>query len=89
MSSTVRVAVELPPSLFESIERERQRSQESRSGFLRRAITDFLNRQAVRVDMEHDVAAYRKHPETENEAVAVFAMSQEALAGEPFESFST
>lgn len=85
MSSAVRVAVDLPPTLFERVERERQRSQESRSGFLRRAITDFLERQKGKVDTGHDAAIYRQHPETEEEVAALFAMNQEALSGETWE----
>jgi len=85
MSSAVRVAVDLPPTLFESVERERQRLQESRSGFLRRAIADFLERQKGKADVGHDAAVYRQHPETEEEVAVTFAMSQEALAGDPWE----
>lgn len=85
MSSAVRVAVDLPPTLFESVERERQRSQESRSGFLRRAIADFLERQKGKVDAERDAAIYRQHPETEEEVAVLFAMNQEALSGETWE----
>ena len=85
MSSAVRVAIDLPSTLFESVERERQKSQESRSGFLRRAIADFLGRQGVQVDAQRDVAAYREHPETEEEVAVAYAMSQEAFAGETWE----
>ncbi len=35
--------------------------------------------------VEHYAAAYREHPETDEEVAVTYAMSQEALAGEPWE----
>ncbi len=34
--------------------------------------------------IERYVAAYQEHPESEEEVAAAYAMSQEALAGEPW-----
>ncbi len=41
--------------------------------------------EADREAVERYAAAYRGHPETDEEVAATYAMSQEALGGEPWE----
>ena len=82
---TRKVAISLPAGLLARVEVERRARQESRSAFLRRAIELFFaaSRQADRV--REYAAAYRRHPETEDEVAAADAAAAELLAAEPWE----
>ncbi len=50
-----------------------------------RQADDKASRESRREAVERYAAAYLEHPETDEEVAVVYAMSQEALAGEPWE----
>ena len=85
MSNTVKVAISLPPTMFDSVERARRERRESRSEFFRQAVWTFLRDLQERADVERYVQGYREQPETAEEVDAVSAMSYAALAEEPWD----
>ncbi|NJL28201.1 MAG: hypothetical protein HC897_10060 [Thermoanaerobaculia bacterium] len=85
MASTVRVAFNVPPTLFESMEAERHERGESRSEFFRSAVQAFLRDLQNRKDVERYVQGYREHPERAEEIEALRSASYATLAEEPWD----
>ena len=85
MSNAVKVAISLPPSVFQTVEKERQTRGESRSEFFRRAVQAFLRDLQEKRDVERYVQGYLDHPETVEEAREISAASYAALAEEPWD----
>ena len=85
MSTSVKVAISLPPAMFEVVEQARQDRKESRSEFFRQAILAFLRELSEKADIERYVQGYRRHPESEEEVDLLDADSAATLAGEPWE----
>lgn len=85
MSSVVKVAISLPPTILDSVEKERRRRGESRSEFFRQAVQAFLRDLQQRKDVERYVQGYLEHPERAEEVDAISAASYEALAEEPWD----
>ena len=84
MSDTVKIAISLPQSIFDSVERERQMSKKSRSEFFRQAVSAFLRGLEERRQEERYVEGYRKHPESDGDTHTLEAVSNSALAREPW-----
>ncbi len=85
MPSAVKVAISLPPAIFDSVERERRKRRESRSEFFRQAVQTFLRDLQERADVERYVQGYLEQPETSEEVEAVSAVSSATLAEEPWD----
>lgn len=85
MSNAVKVAISLPPTTFQTVEKERQKRGESRSEFFRQAVQAFLRELQEKRDVERYVQGYLEQPETVDEVRAVSAASAAALAEEPWE----
>lgn len=85
MPNAVKVAISLPPSIFQTVEKERQERGESRSEFFRRAVQAFLRDLQEKRDVERYVQGYLKHPETTDEVRELSAASYAALAEEPWD----
>lgn len=85
MPNAVKVAISLPPTIFESVERERRKRQVSRSEFFRQAVQAFLRGLQERADIERYVRGYLEHPETAEEVAGTSAVSDAVLAEEPWD----
>ena len=84
MPNAVKVAISLPPILFESIEQERARRQEGRSEFFRQALEAFLQSLEERAAVKRYVQGYRMQPEEVDEPGTVRA-GLKTLATEPWD----
>jgi len=81
-----KVAVSLPRTLLDAIERVRQRSGETRSAVFERALAQYVAA-AGRAERERQyVAAYRRRPESTREQRAALVTALEALAAQPFDA---
>ncbi len=85
MSQAVKVAISLPPTILDSVEKERQKRGESRSEFFRQAVQAFLRDLQQRKDVERYVQGYLEHPEREEEVDLTRSASYAALAQEPWD----
>ena len=85
MPNAVKVAISLPPAIFQTIEKERRKRGESRSEFFRQAVQAFLRDLKERRDVERYVQGYLEQPETADEVREVSAVSSAALAEEPWD----
>lgn len=81
----VKIAVSLPSSLYQAIEKERRETGQSRSAIVRSALEDSIARRDRAALIERYVEGYRKHPETVAEVAAAESASADALAGESWE----
>lgn len=85
MQNAVKVAISLTPTIFESVEKERQKRGESRSEFFRQAVEAFLRDLQQRKAVQRYVQGYLEQPEQAAEVDAIGAASYAALAGEPWD----
>lgn len=69
----VKVAISLPPTVLDSVEKERRKRGESRSEFFRQAVQAFLRDLQQRKDVERYVQGYLEHPERAEEVEAIGA----------------
>lgn len=80
-----KIAISLPDSVLDRIERERKARGVSRSEFLRLAVDALLLREQQREEEERYIRGYLEHPETEEELGWVQAASQAVLKAYPWE----
>lgn len=85
MSNAVKVAISLPPTILDSVEKERRKRGESRSEFFRQAVQAFLRDLQKRKDVERYVQGYIEHPERAEEVDAIRSASYAALSEEPWD----
>jgi metal-responsive CopG/Arc/MetJ family transcriptional regulator len=85
MSQALKVAISLPSTILESVEKERRKRGESRSEFFRQAVQAFLNDLQRRKDVERYVQGYLEHPEQVAEVEGIRSASYAALAEEPWD----
>ncbi len=85
MPNAVKVAISLPPAIFDSLEKERRRRGESRSEFFRQAVQAFLRDLREKKDVQRYVQGYLDQPESASEVREVSSASYEALAEEPWD----
>ena len=81
----VKVAISLPPTVLDSVEKERRKRGESRSEFFRQAVQAFLRDLQQRKDVERYVQGYIEHPERAEEVDSISSASYVALAEEPWD----
>lgn len=82
MPRTMKVALSLPSTLLDSVEKERRERGESRSEFFRQAIQAFLNDLQRRKAVECYVKGYLEYPEQAEEVDVIRAASRSATLGE-------
>jgi len=75
-----KVAVSLPADLLADVERYRRRSGESRSAVVRRALERLLDARVEADAVREYVEAYRRTPETAEEAALSTPSSEELAA---------
>lgn len=80
-----RIGISLPGDLLRAVENERRSTGESRSEFVRRAVTDQLAARARRRAIERYVRGYAEHPESAEEIRAEGTIGVDAIAEEPWE----
>jgi metal-responsive CopG/Arc/MetJ family transcriptional regulator len=85
MPNAVKVAISLPPTVLDSVEKERRKRGESRSEFFRQAVQAFLRDLQQRKDVERYIQGYLEHPERAEEVDAIRSVSYAALAEEPWD----
>jgi len=85
MPHVVKVAISLPPTVLDSVEKERRKRGESRSEFFRQAVQAFLRDLQQRKAVERYVQGYLEHPERAEEVEAISSASYAALAEEPWD----
>ncbi len=85
MPNAVKVAISLPPTIFQTVEKERRKRGESRSEFFRQAVQAFLRDLREKRDVERYIQGYLEQPETADEVREVSTVSYAALAEEPWE----
>ncbi len=80
-----KVAISLPRSLLDEMEKVRKKTGESRSSFIQRAIRAVLEGRERLARVEKYVSGYKQFPETEDEVKAAEAAATYLLAEEPWE----
>jgi metal-responsive CopG/Arc/MetJ family transcriptional regulator len=85
MPHAMKVAISLPSTILDSVEKERRKRGESRSEFFRQAVQAFLNDLQRRKDVERYVKGYLEYPEQAEEVEAIRSVSYAALAEEPWD----
>jgi metal-responsive CopG/Arc/MetJ family transcriptional regulator len=85
MPHAVKVAISLPPAIFESVEEARRQRQESRSEFFRQAVRAFLRSLQEKAAVERYVRGYQEQPESPEEVGEIGSVSHIALAEEPWD----
>ena len=85
MNKTAKIAISLPESLLQGIERERTARGETRSQFVRQAVEAYLRRERERKDIEQYIRGYQQYPETPEEVAWAEFASQSALEESPWE----
>jgi metal-responsive CopG/Arc/MetJ family transcriptional regulator len=84
MAGTAKVAISLDRDLFLEVERTRERTGETRSALMSRAL-QLLTREEQRAAQVRDyVRAYQEHPETKQEVTAARVLARRALKNLPW-----
>jgi metal-responsive CopG/Arc/MetJ family transcriptional regulator len=83
--STSRITLSLPRDLLREVERWRRETGESRSEFVRRALTAALAGRERDAAVDRYLRGYELHPETTDEIAEVGAIGLALLAEEPWE----
>jgi len=84
MPKTSKIAISLPEEVLTAVEREREKSGESRSQIFRRAVGLLLRQRKEREMSKQYVRAYQQMPETEEEVPAARRAASTILAKEPW-----
>lgn len=84
MGDSVKIAISLPTRLARRMEKERKRTGETRSAFVRRAIRRMFEEKEHMLQVSEYIEGYRARPETEEEIASARAGTG-VLAGEPWE----
>ncbi len=85
MPNAVKVAISLPPTIFDSLEKERRQRGESRSEFFRQAVQAFLRELREKKDVQRYIQGYLDQPESASEVREASSASYEALVEEPWD----
>jgi metal-responsive CopG/Arc/MetJ family transcriptional regulator len=85
MPNAVKIAISLPSSMLDSVEKERRKRGESRSEFFQQAVQSFLRDLRRRKDVERYIKGYLEQPELAEEADAIRSASYSTLATEPWD----
>jgi metal-responsive CopG/Arc/MetJ family transcriptional regulator len=85
MAESVKIAISMPEGLVRLMEKERKRTRETRSAFIRRAIRRLFQEKEHMLQVSEYVEGYRAQPETEEEIAAAEARAAELLSREPWE----
>ena len=85
MPKAVTVAISLPSTIFQTVEKERQKRGESRDEFFRQAVQEFLRDLQEKRNVERYLQGYLEQPETAAEAREASTVSYTALAEEPWD----
>ena len=85
MAVSEKVAISLPGDMVRRIEKERRRTGESRSAFIRRALRLLFRAQSHAARVKEYVEGYGRDPETDEEVRAAEAAAARLLAEEPWE----
>ena len=85
MSHAMKVAISLPATILDSVEKERRKRGESRSEFFRQAVQAYLNDLQRRKDVERYVKGYLEHPEQAAEVAGNRSASYATLTEEPWD----
>ena len=80
-----KLAISLPRSLLDQVEKFRKKSGESRSSLIQRAIRLFLESHIRRSKIQQYVTGYSTQPETAEEIRAAEAAAAYLLSEEPWE----
>ena len=84
MGKTEKVAVTIDQRVLRAAEQLRQKTGESRSALVSRALRLLVSDQAHQAEVERYVAAYREHPESDEDAATATRLAAEALKGVPW-----
>ena len=80
--SAAKVAVSLPPALYEAVEAARRRSGKTRSAMVQEALRDWLRRDTEAMLVREYEAGYRARPEDASEIEAALATAVGLLRDE-------
>lgn len=83
--STARIGISLPEDLLEEVDRLADEHDLSRSEVFRRAVGEWLRREAEHEAVRRYVEGYRQNPEREDVIVEARRRAVVALADEPWE----
>lgn len=84
MAEKEKIAVTIDRQALETAERLRRRTGESRSALVNRALRLLVSHEDHRERVERYIAAYREHPETEEDVATAQALAAAALKGLPW-----
>jgi metal-responsive CopG/Arc/MetJ family transcriptional regulator len=85
MAESVKIAISLPERLARLMEKERKRTGETRSAFIRRAIRRLFQEKEHMLQVSEYIEGYQAQPETEEEIAAAEAGAAELFSREPWE----
>ena len=85
MPKTTKIAISMPETLLQDIEKERLACGQTRSEFVRRAVQAFPRRQREREWDEQYVGGYLEYPETPEEVEGFYLAGLAALAENPWD----
>lgn len=83
--TTQRIGISLPEELLEEVDRLADEHEVSRSEVFRRAVGEWLEREAEREAVRRYVDGYRRRPEDEEAIEQARRGAAVALAAEPWE----
>ena len=86
MKPGAKIAISLPEHMLEQIEAERQTTGETRSEFIRRAVTALLRAEDEQRAIDRYIEGYRKHPETPEEVAAASVLESAVLNEVPWDA---
>ncbi len=84
MGKTTKVAISLPVSILETIEKERKARGESRSEFFRLAVEEYLKQGRESKAIKDYIEGYVAQPESAGEVKATHRAGMAVLAEEPW-----
>ncbi len=84
ITSAIKVAISLPPPIFNNVEEERRRRGESRGELFRQAVQAFLRDLREKKNVQRYIQGYLEQPETADE-VRESSSSYQVLAEEPWD----
>lgn len=85
MDKSTKVAISLPEQVFNTIEKERKATGESRSEFFRRAVDQLLKQEREAEQVEAYIKGYRLMPESADEVDVIHRAGVSVLNEEPWQ----
>ena len=85
MDKSTKVAISLPEQVFNTIEKERKATGESRSEFFRRAVDQLLKQEREAEQVEAYIKGYRLMPESADEVDVIHWAGVSVLNEEPWQ----